>query len=205
MKAAVLILCGGDSKRMGKDKASLPFGDETLLARVARIARCASDEVWLLAREGQVLPADLPEGLHVARDPAEGRGPLAGIVAGLRAMRADVAYVTSCDVPLLEVRFIETLIALAKDYQAVVPRQDGHLLPTTAVYHRSILPVADTLLARDELRPRKLLNSISARVIEADTLRDIDPELQSLMDCDTPEDYQQLLRLADIPSIDNCR
>lgn len=190
---------------MGADKAALPFGDETLLARIVRIASTVTDEVWLLAREGQVLPEDLPRDIPVARDPAEGRGPLAGIVAGLGAMKADIAYVTSCDVPLLEARFIEAMLALASDHQAVVPRQDGHLLPTTAVYRRDILPAAEALLARDELRPRKLLAAVPSRIVEADSLRDADPELRSLMDCDTPEDYQRLLRLAGAATCDISR
>jgi molybdopterin-guanine dinucleotide biosynthesis protein A len=196
LSAAVLILCGGFSRRMGQDKAALRFGEESMLARVARIASNATDEIWLLAREGQELPNDVPANLPVARDPAEGRGPLAGIVSGLSAMNAEIAYVTSCDVPLLQPPFIEKMLDLAKNERAVVPRQDGHLMPTTAVYRGDIVSEAEALLARDELRPRMLLSAIAGKIVEADSLRDVDPELLSLMDCDTPEDYERLLDLA---------
>ena len=54
MNRAGLILCGGFSQRMGRDKASLPFGGETLLERIIGVVRQVVDEVWLVAREGQV-------------------------------------------------------------------------------------------------------------------------------------------------------
>jgi molybdopterin-guanine dinucleotide biosynthesis protein A len=70
---------------MGRDKASLPFGDEPLLLRVVRLAREVASEVLLVAREGQALPG----GLDAVRDPAEGLGPLAGIAAGWARWRAN--------------------------------------------------------------------------------------------------------------------
>lgn len=192
---AGLVLCGGASRRMGVDKAGLPFGDETLLERVVRRLAPEVDELWLVAREGQVLPELALNGraLPVARDPAEGLGPLAGVVAGLRATRASFAFVVSCDSPLLVPAFVARLFALAQGHAAAIPALDGYLVPTTAVYGRELLPAAETLLARGELRPRLLAREPGVRVVEREQLQDVDPQLESLRDCDTPADYRDLL------------
>jgi molybdopterin-guanine dinucleotide biosynthesis protein A len=193
VSTAALVLCGGGSRRMGSDKAALPFGDETLLERVVRVVTGCADEVWLVAREGQDLPA---LGLPVARDPAEGLGPLAGVIAGLRAMSAERGFFVSCDSPLLTEAFVRHLLALSVGHAAAVPRVDEHLVPTTAVYSKTMLPAAEALLERGELRPRLLVAEPGVRVVEAAELTGVDPELRSLMDCDTPDDYQRLLELA---------
>lgn len=195
---AGLVLCGGASRRMGSDKATLRFGDETLIERIVRIVAPEVDELWLVARDGQPVPA-LRSGRHevaVARDPAEGLGPLAGVVAGLRAIESDMAFVVSCDTPLLEPALVRRLFELAGGRTAAIPRVDGHLVPTTAVYSRALLPAAESLLARGELRPRLLADEPGVRVVDEDALRGADPELVSLMDCDTPADYRALLARA---------
>lgn len=194
MKDAALVLCGGASRRMGRDKAALPFGDESLLERVVRIVRPVVDEVWLVAREGQALANPLR--LPVARDPAEGLGPLAGVIAGVRAMKAERAFVISCDSPLLRAELVSHLLVLSRGHDAAIPFVDGHYVPTTAVYAKSILPAAERLLERGELRPRLLTREPGVRVVPEEELTPADPDLHSFRDCDTPEDYEELLRLA---------
>ncbi len=175
---------------MGRDKASLPFGNETLLARVVGAVRQAADDVVLVAREGQTLP----EGFEAVRDPAEGLGPLAGLMVGLRHVKADRAFVTACDAPFLRPAFIERLLDLGADYDAAVPLIDGHLMMTTAVYARSIAPVVEALVVRRALRTRDLLDHVRARRIQPDELRDVDPDLESFLNCNTPESYAEALR-----------
>ena len=196
--SAALVLCGGSSRRMGSDKTALPFGDETLLERVVRIVADVVSEVWLVARQGQTLAVRSATGgfVPIARDPAEGLGPLAGIIAGLRAMRADQAFVTACDCPLLQPAYIRRMLALGRGHSAVVPRIDGHLMTMSAVYSRTLLPAAERLLEAGELRPRVLFEQPGVLVVGADELRDVDPELHSLYDCDTPDTYRQALRIA---------
>ena len=151
-----------------------------------------TNEVWLVAREGQALPLDLP----VARDPGEGLGPLAGIAAGLEAMAAPRAFVTACDVPFLVPALVEQLIELCEGHDAAVPRVDGHAMVATAAYDKRLAPVAQELLAAGARRPRDLLDRADVRWVEADELRECDPSLDSLFDCDTPESYAEALERA---------
>jgi molybdenum cofactor guanylyltransferase len=190
VSTSAIVLCGGRSTRMGHDKALLPFGGEILLARVVRIVRGAADEVVLVAREGQALP----EGFDAVRDPAEGLGPLAGIAVGLRHIRSDRAFVTGCDAPLLQPALIQRLLELADGYDAAVPLIDGRFMTTTAVYERSIASIAEALVAKRALRTSGLLDHVRVRPVDADELRDVDPDLESFRTCNTPADYAEALR-----------
>ena len=109
---------------------------------------------------------------------------------------AERAFVSSCDSPLLEAELISQLLELSHGHDAAIPFVDGHYVPTTAIYAKSILPAAVRLLDRGELRPRLLIQEPGVRVIREDEITAADPELHSFRDCDTPEDYQDLLRLA---------
>jgi len=196
MSFSALVLCGGFSTRMGQDKAHLPFGDQTLLERIVGIVSPCVDEVLLVAREGQEIRANRTLGLTVARDPAEGLGPLAGLRAGLRSCSADQALVVSCDLPLLQGALVRGLLGLAHDTRGVIPRVQGHLMTTCAVYARSLVPEIESLLAAGERRPRVLAESVGVTVAEEDTLRRFDSDLRSFTDCNTPDHYHQALRQA---------
>jgi len=192
MSHAAIVLCGGRSRRMARDKASLPFGPETLLERVVRIVSQVVPEVWVVAREGQ----EVAGSYQVARDPEEGLGPLAGLCAGLEAMQAERAFLTSCDVPLLRTGFVERMLSLSQGFPIAVPRIGGHTMVTSAVYSRDVLPAARRLLDEGRLRPLYLVEAFESRMVSADELRDVDPKLESLRNCNTPESYREALASA---------
>jgi len=177
---------------MGSDKLALAFGGETLLARTLRLVREAADEVVLVAREGQ----ELPGGLEALRDPAEGLGPLAGIAIGLEAVRGERAFVAAADMPLLRPALVSRLLALSRGYDACVAVVDGIPVPTCAVYAKSLAARAHGLVAARELRASALADAVRTRHVAPDELRDVDPELESFLDCDTPADYEAALRRA---------
>jgi molybdopterin-guanine dinucleotide biosynthesis protein A len=174
---------------MGRDKWSLPFGDETLLDRTVRLAREAVDEVVVVAREGQEIGGDHA----LVRDPAEGFGPLAGLVAGLSAVAADRAFLTSCDVPFLRPGYIGRLFDLAEGHPIAMPYLDGHHMSTSAVYHKDVLPVARQLLAAQRFRPYFLVEAFDTRIVTEDELRGVDPDLASFRNCNTPDEYERAL------------
>jgi molybdenum cofactor guanylyltransferase len=192
MTRSAIVLCGGRSTRMGRDKASLPFGAETLLARVVRTVKQVADDVVVVAREGQALP----EGFEAVRDSAEGLGPLAGLMVGLHHVKADRAFVTACDLPFLRPALIGRLLDLSAGYDAAVPVIDAYPMMTTAVYSRSVGPVVEALVAKRALRARDLLDHVRVRRVQADELRDVDPDLDSFRTCNTPESYADALRRA---------
>ena len=201
LPAAGVVLCGGRSTRMGSPKALLAFGPETMLQRVVRLLDTVVASVVVVAAPGQPLPA-LPGTVTVARDEREGRGPLEGLRAGLRALpdAVDVAYVTSCDVPLLVPGFVRRMLELAAGHDVAVLETDGFAHPLAAVYRRRTLPHVEALLAADRLRPVFLFEAARTRRVAPREVADADPELLTLRNVNTPEDYAEALSTAGLGS-----
>jgi molybdenum cofactor guanylyltransferase len=188
-----VVLCGGKSTRMGTSKALLPFGSETMLQRVVRLLSEVVSPIVVVAAIDQDLP-HLPLGVIVTRDENEGRGPLEGLRSGLKALptTVDAAYVTSCDVPLLETGFVRQMIDLANDYDIAVMEIDGFTHPLSAVYRRAILPSVEGLLANNRLRPVFLFDAAKTRRVKPDEMTS-DPDLRTLRNLNTREDYERAL------------
>ena len=188
--AGGIVLCGGKSTRMGVSKATLPFGPETMLQRVVRLLGTVVSPIVAVAAREQVLP-ELPVDVIVTRDEREARGPLEGLRAGLRALPSSVdrAYVTSCDVPLLEPGFVTRMIELLGDHDIAVMEIDGFPHPLSAVYRRDTLPQVESLLAQDKLRPVFLFDAVRTRRVQPAEMTSVDPELRTLRNLNTREDY----------------
>ena len=194
MTVGGIVLCGGKSTRMGVPKATLPFGPETMLQRVVRLLATQVSPIVAVAAADQALPP-LPADVIVARDEREARGPLEGLRAGLKALpeSVDAAYVTSCDVPLLEPAFVEHMLGLLGDHDIAVMEIDGFTHPLSAVYRRSVLPNVESLLAQDRLRPVFLFDAVKTRRVSPDEMRVADPDLRTLRNLNTREDYEAAL------------
>ena len=192
--AGGIVLCGGLSTRMGVPKATLPFGPETMLQRVVRLLGTAVSPLVAVAARGQELPS-LPAGVIITRDEREQRGPLEGLRAGLKALpeSVDIAYITSCDVPLLVPAFVERMVEMLGDHDIAVMEIDGFPHPLSAVYRRSTLPHVEALLEKDRLRPVFLFDAVRTRRVSPDEMRLADPDLRTLRNLNTPEDYQAAL------------
>jgi molybdopterin-guanine dinucleotide biosynthesis protein A len=192
-----IVLCGGKSARMGSPKALLPFGTETMLQRVVRLLGSVVTPIVVVSARDQPLPL-LPGYTRIARDEREGRGPLEGLRAGLKALpeTVDAAYITSCDVPLLVPGFVRLMIDLLGDHDIAVMDIDGFPHPLSAVYRRAILPHVEALLADDRLRPAFLFDALRTRRVRPSEVASVDPDLLTLRNLNTPEDYRDALKLA---------
>ena len=202
MNDSAIVLCGGKSSRMGSSKAMLPFGEERMLQRVVRVVSSVvgKENVVVVAAPGQQLPS-LASEVTVAYDQQEGRGPLEGLAAGLEALgdRASAAFATSCDVPLLTPQFVERMFELLGDHDIGVPQDGKFHHPLAACYRISVLKSIQGLLAADRLRPVFLFDEVKTRKVPVDELREVDPELASLTNLNTPEDYLAALAVAGLP------
>jgi molybdopterin-guanine dinucleotide biosynthesis protein A len=197
MTAGGIVLCGGRSTRMGVPKATLPFGPETMLQRVVRLLGSVVSPVVAVAAREQQLP-ELPDDIIVTRDEREQRGPLEGLRAGLKALpdTVDFAYVTSCDVPLLVPGFVTRMIELARQYDIAVMEIEGFAHPLSAVYRRNTLAHVESLLAQDKLRPVFLFDAVRTRRVQPEEMASVDPDLRTLRNLNTPDDYRAALSAA---------
>ena len=195
-KPAAIVLCGGESRRMGVPKAWLDFGSEKLLQRVVRLVSAVADPVVVVAAPGQELPS-LPGAVRAARDALEARGPLQGLLAGLLVLPAatELVYVTATDVPFLNPAWITFLSQVIGGDDLAIPYVDGRHHPLAALYRvRSVRIAVEGLLAADRLRLLNLIDAVRTRVVDVNELRGVDPGCQTLRNINTPEDYQTALK-----------
>ena len=192
MTDSAIILCGGQSSRMGSDKAALPFGPDTLLTRVVRAARAVAGDVVIVGDTSQSMPA----GVRVVSDPIRGLGPLAALATGLASVGAERSLLVACDMPLLVPAVLRRLLDLTGDADACVPRSHGMPMTTCAVYATRRAPACAGTACRGDAIAARVLDDVSVRWVSAEDLEDLDPGLLSFWDCDTPEHYQAALRQA---------
>jgi molybdopterin-guanine dinucleotide biosynthesis protein A len=190
-----VILCGGQSSRMGRPKAWLPIGDEWMLPRIVRLLGEVATPIVVVAAADQDVPP-LPAGVEMVRDPVQGRGPLQGLAAGLEALRGrtDAAYVSSCDVPFLRPAFVRRLIERLGDFAICVPEVGGYRHPLAAVYRLEVAAVAARLLAENRMRPAFLFEEAPTRIVRPEEMADVDPTFQSLRNLNLPSDYEAAIR-----------
>jgi molybdenum cofactor guanylyltransferase len=198
-QAAGIVLVGGRSSRMGTAKAALEWHGSTLLRRVAGVvARAVDGPVVVVRAPGQDLPA-LPDGVEVVEDAREGRGPLQGMAAGLAAVRdrAEVAFVSSTDVPLLHPRFIRRVLAALDDETDVaLPHVGGFPHPLSAAYRVALVDEIERLIAAERMRPAFLFEACRVKRLDATALladpplAALDPELDSVLNLNEPGEYE---------------
>ena len=163
---AGIVLAGGRSSRMGTPKAWLDWHGSTLLRRVCGIvARGVSGPVVVVRAPGQELP-ELPDGVRVVEDAREGRGPLQGLLAGLRAVDADVAFVASVDLPLLHPRFVAAVCAGVDGADAAVPHVGGFRQPLAAAYRPALAPLVAELVDAGQMKPAFLFERCETRWLD---------------------------------------
>jgi molybdenum cofactor guanylyltransferase len=196
-----IVLCGGKSLRMGRPKLALPFGNETMLARVVRILGEVVSPVVVVAAIEQELP-ELPAGTLVTRDEMPDSGPLSGLVSGMAALRdrVDAVYLSSCDVPLLKSEFIRAIVAKLGTRALAMPKDDEHLHPLAGVYRVAVESHARRLLAENRLKAQYLAQVPDACLIDVAELRGIDPHLESLKNVNSADDYRAALVAANSES-----
>ena len=193
-QCAGLILGGGDSRRMGRPKAWLPFGDEPLLSRVIRQLQEVVAPIVVVGAADVPLPP-LPAGVEYLCDRQPDRGPLEGLRVGLAALapHAPRAFVVGCDYPFVAPAYIERLATLSAGHDAAVVRVDGRLHPLAAVYRTSLVANIDELLGSGRSALLDLITQSNVRLVEPTELADLPSPLASLQNVNTPEEYAAAL------------
>jgi len=203
---AGIVLCGGKSRRMGRSKADLVFGSETLLQRVVRILQQVVEHVVVVAAANQTLP-ELGENVTTAQDSIDFGGPILGLETGLRAIEEvghkrsltfSIAYVTSCDTPFLQTDFIKELLRRIEGHEVAVPKDEQYFYPLAAAYRVSLRAKISELIEQGERRPRALFPLCDTLEISTSLLTSVDPQLRSLVNLNTPADYRAALEAADL-------
>ncbi|ASL14306.1 molybdenum cofactor guanylyltransferase [Mycobacterium intracellulare] len=188
---AGIVLAGGESRRMGRDKATLPGpgGAATLLEHVVGVVSQRCEPIFVMAAPGQPLP-EVPA--RVLRDEVRGQGPLPATGGGLRAAAetgARFAFVCAVDMPLLSASLIDDLIGLATETNAeIVLPWDGRSHYLAAVYRTDLAERIEGLVAAGARSMRALIDASDAQQI-------VLPESRFLANVNSESDLRALAQL----------
>jgi len=156
-----IILAGGKSQRIGKDKALLTVEGEAFLTRIARTMRSVFNKVFIISNNGSYRFLDLP----VYKDVYEGCGPLAGIHSGLLHSKTPACFVVACDTPFVSKEFIEYIISFEFQAEAKIASTENKLHPLCGLYSRTCLPIIEESLREGKLRVQDVLARLHTVVI----------------------------------------
>lgn len=188
MRACGVILAGGQSSRMGRNKALIEFRGEPLIQRLARRMQDWFQQVIVVTNSPELYGF---LGLPLVGDRIPGLGPLGGLEAGLSSCEHDHAFFCATDMPFVSEALVRYMVGLAPEYDVVVPMLGGEYEPMHAVYSRSCLPWVTEKLDSRRLRLLSIYDQARLRVVdEAEIRRFGDPE-RLFFNCNTPEDLNR--------------
>jgi Molybdopterin-guanine dinucleotide biosynthesis protein A len=192
-----VVLAGGKSERMGRDKAFLVHRGKPFVFLVVRSALEVAEKVVVCIgnKNKEDFLRVLPNGVLVVNDSVNFGTPLSGIFTGFTLLKQGYCAVVACDMPLLKKQLLVHLFELAKGYDAAVPLwKDGALEPLLAVYRiEATLSAIKHAVKRGEFSPRQVvLHLKNVRYVDIEELRAVDPKLESFLNINTPEDYKRI-------------
>ena len=188
-----IVLAGGASRRMGRDKALLELGGrpliEIVIERMARV--CA--EVLVVASDARPYAALKA---RVVEDRFRGVGVLGGLHAGLRAAAYELTLVVGCDMPFLNLDLLRAFAGWADGFDVVVFRQGELVEPLHGAYRRTCLPEIETAIRAGQRRVVSFFPRVRIRYVVPEDVTPFDPDLRSFRNVNTPEEWASVNELA---------
>jgi len=186
---SAVILAGGKSSRMGKNKMLLPLGDSTIIGTLLATLTELFGECVLVTDHPEAygdwrvkITADLICGTE--------KNSLTGIHAGLSVASHPYSFVVAGDMPFVEPELLSRLAALCGKDDVIIPRQGEHFQPLCAIYHKNCLPHIEELLSRQHYKILDFFHALSVRHVDAAELLPFDRQLWSFFNVNNPDDYR---------------
>jgi len=188
---SVVILAGGQSRRLGQDKSLLLIDGQPLLARIVDTMRTLSDDLVVVTNDPErYAPYALP--VRMVPDVRPGVGALMGLYSGLRAVRGEYGLVVGCDMPFLSLPLLRHLVSLAPGADVVIPRMDGKVEPLHAVYSQDCLPPMSRSLEQGHRQIISFFDEVRVRYVEKPEIDRFDPEHLSFLNVNTSQDWERV-------------
>ena len=190
-----VLLAGGNSRRMGRNKALMPLVGHRLVDRVLAVLRGIFDDL-LMVTNSPDLYADL--GVRMVPDLVAGKGALGGIHSAIHHAATPHCLVVACDMPFLNAAVLRYLVEQRAGYDVVVPSVHGRPQPLHAVYGKACLQPIARRLETDRLHVVGFFPQVRVREVTAEELADFDPEGLSFRNLNTPEEFADAARRLDV-------
>ena len=192
-----IILAGGLSRRLGRDKAVEPIEGQPLVGRVMDALSRIADELVVVVntpQRGRELP--LRDSAVVAVDIYPNAGSLGGIFTGLSSASNQWGIVVACDMPFLNLDILSYLLSFRESHDAVVPVLDGRPEPTHAAYSKVCLSAIEARLEANDLKIAKFFDDVRVKYVSQRRVEEIDPGRRSFFNVNTEEDLARARLLA---------
>lgn len=201
---SVAILSGGKSSRMGTNKSLLEINNKTVIEILKENLQLIFNEVILIANDSETYKfLKIP----IYEDMYKGIGPLAGIHSALTNSKNDKVFVISCDIPLINIEIIKSIIEYKEGYQIIVPFADGFIQSLCGLYHKSLIPKINEIISSYQLDTEKskqklckikqLINMSNSLIIEdVDKLAGYSENI--FLNMNHPEDYEKVKNILEI-------
>jgi molybdopterin-guanine dinucleotide biosynthesis protein A len=162
MSFTCAILAGGKSRRMGRDKATMPVGGRVLIARVYDEVKDVFEEVFIMSnRHKSIAGVDAP----ILKDIVPIQSPIVGIVSALLYSRNPYVFVLACDLPFISRQSIEFILSEAQGQDLIIPRTKGGYEPLYALYNKSCIPALFRLIERNRLKVTDVFSYLTMKVL----------------------------------------
>ena len=190
---AGIVLAGGRSTRLGRDKASEILLERSLLQRVVERLDGLVDEIVVVKAEGQELPATVTNTpVRVVEDAYPGTGPLGGIYTGLVATEASAVVAVACDMPLLKPELLRELLRLLPGHDLVAPIKEALPEPLCTAYAKTCVEVIRRKLEAGEYKASGYFDEVNALLLEPDTWQEFDPQGLSFLNINREDDLHRV-------------
>jgi len=192
-----IVLAGGKSLRLGRDKVLETVGNRNLLQRVVNNISSFDSNIIIVTAIKQSVPQFISyPRLRIVTDIYPGKGPLGGIYTGLAASDSLYNLVVACDMPFLNQALLRYMIQLSANFDLVVPRLGNTVEPLHAIYSKDCLTPIEYLLKQGELEIIQLLTLVKVRYVEADEINRFDPDHLSFFNINTEADLEMARKQA---------
>ena len=194
-----IILCGGKSSRMGRDKGSMIIKDKPMIKHILATLNHQINEAVIVLNDSKRIaryrefidPEDYAYRIAFVEDKIKNKGPLPGIMTGLGEINSDYALILPCDSPYVSSDYINTIFReINRDYQAIVPYHDPKNKlrtsePLHSIYNKNIVPEIENLISSDVLHIKGLIEKIDTKFVLIDNKKIEKKEFRNL---NRPED-----------------
>ena len=192
-----IVLAGGLSRRLGRDKAVELFNGQPLINRVLdRLSQLAEDLVVVVNTPERGAELPIPDSTSIAVDVYPDSGSLGGIFAGLSASKNEWGIVVACDMPFLNFDLITYMLSVREDQDIVVPVIGHRPEPTHAIYSTSCLPHIEARLKMNDLKITKFFDEVRTKHVSQRQIEGFDPNHLSFFNVNTPDELAEALVLA---------
>lgn len=187
-----VILAGGKSTRLGRNKAFIEIGGRKIIERQIGLFSEIFKEVMVVCKNPQEYA---PFFTNVVKDIVDYLSPLSGIYTGLKTCRFTGAFVVAVDMPFLKRELIEYQLSFADNFDVIVPQHEGDFEALHAFYSKNCIPFIEDMFKNGRFRIYDFYNRVKLKIINDIEIKKYDPEMLSFVNINTGDDLEKVKKI----------